>query len=530
MDTQNQYQNQQQHQQLYNQQPSITFSSVVSALFYLLTIAAVSYYLWTWWQNTTRLKKSLAVISDNHAIKIKEGFIADESTTLSLEKPAATQAKIQCTDSPYKLPTAASNTTGVWDGEEDGHILFEEPPRRWTDTRLGSDRYSSAVNQALDGLKKKYEELITETTGQMLNALSDAGLNNYLPIFIDLDKLVSANSQIAQLKGIMLSQTEQLTRISRSLVEIQVIKNDPASAYSKKWQTTTDDNMAYAANTYKPVWEQSGMSREELGRQIIRNRQMREYLEQITTDDDLLSTSTANMDVYDYITQNPNILSKLVKICDKLITSYKVLLPLVDEVISERAKYEKEIQEIRDLVDVLPDQATTENSADAANGKTGGRGHVPEGVLGSDSTNRSPTSDRWPQRYYLNARSTKNFKVTKDLDMLRTKLKDPQGFSKEEYEAKYNWVDRVGKDVLPVEGDAEIKYSLPAGMQRTIPDIISDFDHNNANCQRIYGECSTRTNVPGFPLPNWDTADYYNYLARLPDAKQAAEGKIPMIN
>ena len=236
------------------------------------------------------------------------------------------------------------------------------------------------------------------------------------------------------------------------------------------------------------------------------------------------------MDVYDYITQNPIILSKLVNICDKLITAYKVLLPLVDEVISKRAKYEKENQEIRDLVDVLPDQATTENSADAANGKTGGRGQVPGGVLGSDSTNRSPTGDRWPQRYYLNAQSARNFNVTKDLDMLRTKLKDPQGFSKEEYEAKYNWIDRVGKDVLPVEGDAEIKYSLPAGMQRTIPDIISDFDHNNANCQRIYGECSTRADVPGFPLPNWDTADYYNYLDRLPDAKQAADGETPMIS
>ena len=518
-----------QNQSEYNQQPSITFGKVVNALFYLLTIAIIGYYLWTWWQNTTRLKKSLSILHTSQQTKklTKEGFSGDESDTLSLEKPVATQAKINCSDSPYKLSHSSTNTTGVWDGEEDGHILFEEPTRRWTDTRLGDNKYSPGVNQALDELKTKYQTLITETTGQMLSSLSDAGLRDYLSIFTDLDKIVSANSQIAQLKGMMQAQTELLNRIKTALVEIIEISNNPESAYSKNWQQETTGDAT--GELYTPIWLQSRMSREELGRQIIRNRQMREYLEQLLINGEL-STSTANMDVYDYIIQTPNIATGLVNICNKLISAYKILLPLLDEVISKRAKYEKETIEIRDLVDILPDQnGSTQGSAELANGQNGGRGQVPNDVLGSDSTTKSPTSDRWPQRYYLNAQSARKFQITKNLDLLRTKIKDPQGFSEEEYEAKYNWVDRVGKDILPVEGDPEIKYSLPAGMQRTIPDIISDFDHNNANCQRIYGECSTRTNVPGFPLPNWDTADYYNYLDRLPDAKQAANGKIPSI-
>ncbi len=508
-------------------QPSITAYSIISSVFYLLTIAILVYYLWTWWQNTKRIKQSLftaRMSASNAHIRTMEGFSGDESDTLSLEKPVATQAKIKCPDSPYKLSRA--NTTGVWDGEEDGHILFEEPTRRWTDTRLGNNKYSPGVNQALDELKTKYQTLITETTGQMLNSLSDVDLSNYLTIFTDLDKMVSANSQISQLKGMMQSQTEQLDRIKSALNEIIEISKDPESAYSKKWQQeTTDDTSA----SYTPIWRQSMMSREELGRQIIRNRQMREYLEQRIANGEL-SSPTANIDLYDYIIQAPNIATGLINICDKLTGAYKILLPLIDDVISKRAKYEKETLEIKDLVDILPDQTgTAQNSADSANGQNGGRGQVPEGVLGSDSTNRSPTSDRWPQRYYLNAQSARKFKVTKDLDLLRSKIKDPLGFSEEEYDTKYNWVDRIGADILPVPGDPEIKYALPAGMQRTIPDILSDFDHNNANCQRIYGECSTRADVPGFPLPNWDTADYYNYLKRLPDAKRAANGETPSI-
>lgn len=532
MDIQQQMLQIQQPRQINNEQPSFTFSSILSALFYLLTISAVIYYLWTWWRNTNRLKQSLAALNHKGRQKhSKEGFAdIDDGDTLLLEKPAATQAKVACPDSPYKLSKAISvslATVGVWDAEEDGHILFEEPARRWTDTRLGSNTYSPAVNQALEELKTKYKELITTKTGQMIDELNNADLKNYLLVFTDLEKLVSSNSQIAQLKGMMLAQTELLGRIRNSLSELLLITTDSDSAYSQKWRTK-DTGDTDGRNDYSPIWEQSEMTKEELGRQIIRNRQMRKLLEQ-RLDDGALSVSTANIDLYKYIQSSPKVLTELINICDKLIIAYKALLPLIDEVISLRAKYEKENQEILNLVEVLPEQSDAQNqaSADNANVQSGGRGQIPNGVIGSGQ--RSPTADRWPQRYYLNKQSSHNFKITKDLDMLRTKIKDPQGFSKEEYDAKYNWIDRIGKDVLPVEGDPEIKYALPAGMQRTIPDIISDFDHNNANCQRIYGECSTRADVPGFPLPNWDTADYYKYLDRLPDAKQATEGVTPSI-
>jgi len=502
-------------------QPSITFGNIVSAVFYLLTIIVIGYYLWTWWQNTGRLKRSIAVAHYEPVVVAntgtKEGFIDETGDTLSLEKPAATQAKIQCPDSEYRL-SSVSLANGVWDAEEDGHILFEEPTRRWTDTRLGKNTYSPGVNQALAELQTKYQQLISETTGRMITDLDKASLTGYLPIFTDLDKLVSADSQIAQLKGMMFAQTEQLGRLKDSLEvsSLEILKN----------QQTSTESADRRQNS--PIVEQSDMTKEELGRQIIRNRQMREFLEQRLVDGEL-SAATANMDVYDYIQSTPQILTELINICTRLISAYKSLIPLIDEVISKRAQYKKENQEILDLVEIiLPDSSQSQNPVEQVTGQYGGRGQIPDGVLGSG--NRSPTTDRWPQRYYLNAQSSRNFKISNDLDVLRTKIKDPQGFSNEEYQAKYNWIDRVGKDVMPVQDDPEIKYSLPAGMARTIPDIISDFDHNNANCQRIYGECSTRADVPGFPLPNWDTADYYDYLDQLPNSKQAAEGATPKVS
>jgi hypothetical protein len=489
----------------------LTFSSVLSILFYLLTLVVIGYYLWNWWQNTQRLKKSLTQLI-THATK--EGFTGDETDTLQLEKPVATQAKVPCKQ------TSTTHVTGIWDAEDDGYVLFEEPPRKWTATKLGQTEYSPAVDNALDELKKKYHGLITETTKEMLVALDKAGLSEYLKILEDLDQIVSANSQIAQLKGMMLTQTEQLGRIKNTLNILN------GFSYNNGLLSTLDGK-----GEYIPVADQSEMSREELGRQLIRNRILREYLEKHMAESELVTNSDISIGttIYQYIIENPPITKGLVELCDKLISEYKILLPRVDEVISKRSKYEKEKQEIIELVDILPD-ANTRSQSSSANGRYGGWAQVPDGVLGSDSTTRSPTSDRWPQRYYLNKQSAYSFETTKNLDMLRSKIKNPPGgITRDEYVAKYNWVDRVGKDQLPVPDDPEIKYSLPVGMQRTIPDIISDFDHNNANCQRIYGECSTRTDVPGFPLPNWDTADYYGYLDRLPDAKQAADGQIPVI-
>ena len=479
----------------------LSFSSVISTIFYLLTLVAIGYYLWNWWRNTQRLKKSLAQAT-------KEGFTGDETDTdtLQLEKPVATQEKVQCKQ------TSTTHVTGIWDAEDDSYILFEEQPRKWTETKLGQTKYSPEFNNALEELKKKYHEFITETTKEMLVPLGKSGLSEYLKVFEDLDQLVSADSQIAQLKGMLIAQTEQLGRIKNTLGTFKGLSynNGLLSRFDSKGE-------------YIPVGGQSEMSREELGRQIIRNSIFREYLEKHMDE----SKQPSNSDVYQYIIENPEIAKGLIELCDKLIAEYKILLPLIDDVISKRAKYEKENQEILELVDILPDANT---SAGNANGRYGGRGQVPDSVIGSDSTRRSPTSDRWPQRYYMNKQSTHSFETSKNLDMLRAMINNPPGgITQDEYEAKYKWVDRVGKDQLPVLEDPEIKYALPAGMARTIPDIISDFDHNNANCQRIYGECSTRTDVPGFPLPNWDTADYYDYLDRLPDAKQAANGQIPVI-
>lgn len=491
-------------QLLNNQESGISFNSILNSLFYLGTLLLIGYYLWTWWRNTQKLKRIL-VLTHNHTGRKREGFTsADESDSLALEKPIATQGKISCVDSPSPPPT------GIWDASEDGHILFEEPTRKWTDTTLGQTRYSPGVNLALEELKRKYTELIIETTKEMLTPLQQLGLENYMQVIEDLDKLVSANSQIAQLKGMSQAQTELLPRLSSMINNINNINH---SGSDKQLGTRL-----------------SVMTREELGRQIIRNRQMQEFLE---TKKPVLNQSVPN-NILRYL-EDKKTANELIKIADTQTTAYKALIPLLDEVITKRAKYEKEMQEIRELIDILPTTSDSTNgqtqhisATNSAIGRDGGIGQIPEGVLGS--TTRGLAGDKWVQRYYLNQRSAKIYQTTRTLDELRAQLKNPPGgITQEEYQAKYNWIDRIGKDTLPVPDDPEIKFALPARMDRIIPDILTDFDHNNANCQRIYEECSTRANTPGFSLPNWDTADYYNYLDRLPNAKQTTEGQTPVI-
>lgn len=478
------------------QEQGITFSSVLNSLFYLGIILIVGYYLWNWWQNIQRLKRGLT-----HQ---REGFTsADETDTLSYEIPEATQAKIKCSSTGIN----PSITMGIWDAAEDGYILFEENTREWTGTRLGQQRYSPGINEGLEELKQKYTGLIIETTKEMLLPLQQLGLDKYISVMEDLDKLVSANSQIAQLKGMSQAQIELLPQLIAMISEITDNPNN-------------DELLETGLST---------MTREELSRQIIRNRQMREYLE---------TTQKLNqLPIRDILgtLADQQVGLELINIANRQSAAYKTLIPLLDEVISKRAKYENEKQEIIELLDLLQSgnlsndsQQSSAQSANNSVGQDGGRGQIPDGVLGS--SNNSPTSDRWPQRYYLNKRSSAVFKKTKTLDELQTQQKNPPaGLTIEEYNTKYNWIDKIGKDILPVQNDPEIEFALPAGIGRTIPDILTDFDHNNANCQRIYEECSTRANTPGFVLPNWDTADYYDYLDRLPNSHLAAQGETPKI-
>jgi hypothetical protein len=476
------------------QERGLTFASVLNSLLYLGTILIIGYYLWNWWQNTKKLKIGL-----KHQ---KEGFQATtsepETDTLAFEIPATTQAKVSCPTSTLN----PSETKGIWDGAEDGHILFEEPTRKWTGTKLGQNRYSPGINQGLEELKKKYTGLIIETTKEMIPTLQQLGLENYIQVLEDLDKIVSANSQIAQIKALSQAQLELLPELQTTISDI--INNPNAPEFVETGLST--------------------MTHEELGHRITRNRQMREYLES-------RQSTRGPQNITDILANKPAA-TELINIANTQLVAYKTLIPLLDEVISKRAKYETEKQEILELLDignpygVSANNAMTNQSADNTAGLDGGTGQIPDGVVAGN--NRSPTSDKWPQRYYLNKRSAAIYQNTRMLDELRAQLQNPPGgLTPEEYQAKYNWIDRIGKDKLPVPDDPEIKFALPAGMVRTIPDILTDFDHYNANCQRIYEECSTRANTPGFALPNWDTADYYDYLDRLPNANQASAGISP---
>lgn len=494
-----------------NSNGEITLSQVLSAFFYLATLAVIGYYLWMWWQNTKRLKENIRAAVSNSlsgaSSSLKEGF----SDPLALEVPKATQSKTTCN---FTDPMDAVEP--VWDAAEDGHILYDESQREWSNIKLGKQKFTKEVNLAFSNLQDKYVKKIDAKIKDALPELEKAGLTKYIPKLSDLDNPITGDSTIAQLKGTITMQITNLKAVIVNIEAISKVSGQNGNKYRELWARKDDTGQSFI-----PDWAQSELSQEEIVRRIIRNESLRQYLEKKM--ENLPDKET--LDIYSLIFKSSSsVAQELIDIAAKLVESYEKILPVIDAIIGLRADYTKERKEIMDLVAELP-------FGNVENGQVmesdGGPGQVPPNIINSNGTRNDPLGrlGRFPERYWLNKWSGKKYELTRQLDSSSNKI---SGLTNEEFNQKYDWVNKIGKDVIPVENDPEIKYLLPPNM-RTIPDILSDYDHYNANCQRIYGECSTRSDVPGFPLPNWQPKDYYDYLDRLPDAKAASAGEIPVI-
>jgi hypothetical protein len=125
-------------------------------------------------------------------------------------------------------------------------------------------------------------------------------------------------------------------------------------------------------------------------------------------------------------------------------------------------------------------------------------------------------NDRYPRNPQLiNRESLRRF--------IRDREADSQVLTKEEMDKKYAWVDLIGKYSLPDIDDPFLRSlgneKAKQANLRTVMDILSDYDVNNFNCQRIYQECSSRIS-DGFSLRPYDYNTYDAYLDKLPSASE----------
>ena len=111
-------------------------------------------------------------------------------------------------------------------------------------------------------------------------------------------------------------------------------------------------------------------------------------------------------------------------------------------------------------------------------------------------------------RQELNKNSIKKYNMLKEMDN--------QVLSKEEYDNKYNWIDKIGQNLaIPNDFSKETKLEELSKVQtRTAMDTLTDYDEQKWNCQRIYQECGTRLH-PNFSLKPYSYEEYDKFLDKL---------------
>lgn len=111
-------------------------------------------------------------------------------------------------------------------------------------------------------------------------------------------------------------------------------------------------------------------------------------------------------------------------------------------------------------------------------------------------------------RMDLNKKSIQKYEMLKKMD--KTIL------SKEDYETKYEWVDKIGQQLdIPNDFNKASKLEdLEKAQTRTLIDTITDYDEQKWNCQRIYQECGTRLH-PNFALKPYSYQEYDKFLDNL---------------
>jgi hypothetical protein len=108
----------------------------------------------------------------------------------------------------------------------------------------------------------------------------------------------------------------------------------------------------------------------------------------------------------------------------------------------------------------------------------------------------------------LNKASIRKYNMQKEMD--RTVL------SSSEYDNKYNWIDKIGEKLaIPDNFSREsVLDSLRKVQTRTSMDVLTDYDEQKWNCQRIYQECGTRLH-PDFALKPYSYEEYDKFLDKL---------------
>ena len=111
-------------------------------------------------------------------------------------------------------------------------------------------------------------------------------------------------------------------------------------------------------------------------------------------------------------------------------------------------------------------------------------------------------------RIDLNKKSIQKYEMLKKMD--KTIL------SKDDYETKYKWVDKIGQKLsIPDDFSIESKLEdLEKVQTRTLINTITDYDEQKWNCQRIYQECGTRLH-PNFALKPYSYNEYDKFLDHL---------------
>ena len=111
-------------------------------------------------------------------------------------------------------------------------------------------------------------------------------------------------------------------------------------------------------------------------------------------------------------------------------------------------------------------------------------------------------------RMDLNKKSIQKYEMLKKID--KTVL------SKEDYEDKYEWIDKIGQQLdIPNDFNKVSKLEdLEKAQTRTLIDSITDYDEQKWNCQRIYQECGSRLH-PNFALKPYSYQEYDKFLDKL---------------
>lgn len=111
-------------------------------------------------------------------------------------------------------------------------------------------------------------------------------------------------------------------------------------------------------------------------------------------------------------------------------------------------------------------------------------------------------------RMDLNKKSIQKYEMLKKMDKAV--------LSKEDYETKYEWIDKIGQQLdIPADFNKESKLEdLEKAQTRTVIDTITDYDEQKWNCQRIYQECGTRLH-PNFALKPYSYEEYDKFLDKL---------------